>query len=224
MVHFGNDWDQILEGEFQKEYYRNLRRFLIGEYRSRIIYPPMEDIFNAMKATAYKDVKVGILGKDPYHGPGQAHGMCFSVRKGVPAPPSLVNIYKELAADIPGFQAPSHGYLMSWAKQGVLMLNAVLTVRAGAANSHKGKGWEPFTDQVIRLLDQRQQPMVFLLWGANAKAKGALVTNPRHLVLTAAHPSPLSAFNGFFGCKHFSKTNAFLRQNGMEPIDWRIPE
>lgn len=223
MVNIGNDWDDILEGEFDKEYYLKLREFLIQEYKSRTIYPSMYDIFNALKLTPYESVKAVILGQDPYHGPNQAHGLCFSVREGIPAPPSLVNIYKELQTDIPGFEIPNHGYLESWAKQGVLMLNAVLTVRAGAANSHKGKGWEIFTDQVIRHLNRRETPMVFLLWGANAKSKMSLITNPRHLVLTAAHPSPLSAYNGFFGCKHFSQTNRFLEKNGMEPIDWRLP-
>jgi len=223
MVHLGNDWDQILQGEFDKEYYLNLRQFLIQEYRTRTIYPSMYDIFNALKATPYKDVKVVIIGQDPYHGPDQAHGMCFSVKKGVPQPPSLQNIFKELEADL-GCSRPSHGYLEQWAKQGVLLLNTALTVRAGQANSHRGKGWEIFTDNVIRHLADRKKPMVFLLWGANAKAKAALITNPDHLILTAAHPSPLSAWNGFFGCRHFSKANHFLQQHGMEPVDWQITE
>lgn len=223
MVNLGNDWDQILEGEFDKEYYLNLRKFLIEEYRTRVIYPSMYDIFNALKATPYKDVKVVIIGQDPYHGPGQAHGMCFSVKKGVPQPPSLQNIFKELEADL-GCSRPSHGYLEQWAKQGVLLLNTALTVRAGQANSHRGKGWETFTDNVIKHLDKRSEPMVFLLWGANAKAKASLITNPHHLILTAAHPSPLSAWNGFFGCRHFSKTNEFLVQQGMSPVDWQITE
>lgn len=223
MVHLGNDWDQILQGEFDKEYYLNLRQFLIQEYRTRTIYPSMYDIFNALKATPYKDVKVVIIGQDPYHGPDQAHGMCFSVKKGVPQPPSLQNIFKELEADL-GCSRPSHGYLEQWAKQGVLLLNTALTVRAGQANSHRGKGWEIFTDNVIRHLADRKEPMVFLLWGANAKAKAALITNPDHLILTAAHPSPLSAWNGFFGCRHFSKANHFLQQHGMEPVDWQITE
>lgn len=223
MVNLGNDWDQILEGEFDKEYYLNLRKFLIEEYRTRIIYPSMYDIFNALKATPYKDVKVVIIGQDPYHGPDQAHGMCFSVKKGVPQPPSLQNIFKELEADL-GCTRPSHGYLEQWAKQGVLLLNTALTVRAGQANSHRGKGWEIFTDNVIKHLVKREEPMVFLLWGANAKAKASLITNPNHLILTAAHPSPLSAWNGFFGCRHFSKANAFLQQHGMSPVDWQITE
>ena len=222
MVHLGNDWDQVLAGEFEKEYYRELRAFLKSEYATRTIYPSMYDIFNALKHTAYRDVKVVILGQDPYYGSGQAHGMCFSVKKGVPVPPSLVNIYKELKEDV-GFQIPSHGFLESWADQGVLLMNTVLTVRAGQANSHKGKGWEIFTDQVIRHLNEREQPMVFLLWGANAKSKRQLITNPKHMILTAAHPSPLSAYNGFFGCRHFSRANLFLQEQGMKPIDWQLP-
>ena len=222
MVQFGNDWDEVLSGEFDKDYYRLLRDFLKKEYSSQTIYPSMYDIFNAQKATAFGDVKVVILGQDPYHGPGQAHGMCFSVKKGVAVPPSLVNIYKELKEDV-GFQIPSHGFLESWADQGVLLMNTVLTVRAGQANSHKGKGWEIFTDQVIRHLNEREQPMVFLLWGANAKSKRQLITNPKHMILTAAHPSPLSAYNGFFGCRHFSRANLFLQEQGMKPIDWQLP-
>jgi len=222
MVTIGNDWDTILEGEFEKEYYRKLRSFLVDEYRTKIIYPSMYDIFNALKFTAYRDVKVVILGQDPYHEPNQAHGLCFSVKKGVQKPPSLVNIFKELQSDL-GIQPPEHGCLETWAKQGVLLLNAVLTVRQGQANSHKGKGWEIFTDQVIKYLNEREEPMIFLLWGANAKAKAELITNKNHLILTAAHPSPLSAFNGFFGCRHFSKANDFLSKIG-ERIDWEIKE
>lgn len=221
MVHIGNDWDEILKGEFDKEYYRTLRRFLISEYKTRVIYPSMYDIFNALKYTPYRDVRAVIIGQDPYHGPGQAHGLCFSVNKGIEVPPSLVNIYQELHDDI-GFEIPDHGYLVDWAKNGVLLLNAVLTVRAGAANSHRGKGWEIFTDTVIRHLNDREDPIVFLLWGANARAKQALITNPRHLILTAPHPSPLSAYRGFFGCRHFSKANEFLRNNGQPAIDWAI--
>lgn len=220
MVNIGNDWDELLAGEFDQEYYVKLRGFLAAEYRSRTIYPSMYDIFNALKYTPYHKVRAVILGQDPYHGPGQAHGLCFSVQKGVAVPPSLVNVYQELREDL-GIEPPGHGCLVDWAEQGVLLLNTVLTVRAGQPNSHRGKGWEVFTDQVIRLLNQREEPMAFLLWGANAKSKRALITNPGHLVLTAAHPSPLSAFNGFFGCRHFSKCNAFLQQHGG-PIDWRI--
>jgi uracil-DNA glycosylase len=220
MVKIGNDWDRLLTGEFEKEYYIELRRFLISEYRSRMIYPSMHDIFNALKYTSYSSVKAVILGQDPYHGPGQAHGLCFSVMKGVPKPPSLENIFKELKDDL-GIPAPAHGCLKDWADRGVMLLNTVLTVREGAANSHKGKGWEIFTDRVIEILNNREKPMVFLLWGANAKAKTQYITNGNHLVLTAAHPSPLSAYNGFFGCHHFSKANEFLSRHG-EPVDWEI--
>ncbi|MDD2484452.1 MAG: uracil-DNA glycosylase [Eubacteriales bacterium] len=220
LVTFGNDWDALLAPEFEKEYYKNLRRFLIEEYNSNTVYPSMYDLFNALKHTPYASVKAVILGQDPYHGPGQAHGLCFSVMKGTPKPPSLENIFKELEADL-GYPKPNHGCLTDWADHGVLLLNAVLSVRAGEANSHKGRGWELFTDRVISLLNEREKPMVFLLWGANAKAKGPLITNERHLVLTAAHPSPLSAYNGFYGCKHFSKTNAFLERTG-DSVDWTI--
>lgn len=220
MVNLGNDWDAILEGEFEKEYYKALRAFLIGEYKSREIYPSMYDIFNALKMTPYQDVKVVILGQDPYHEPDQAHGLSFSVNKGVPKPPSLVNIFKELEGDL-GITPPDHGCLEDWAKQGVLLLNTVLTVRRGQANSHKGKGWELFTDHVIKMLNERENPMVFILWGAHAKSKAAFITNRNHLILTAAHPSPLSAHNGFWGCRHFSKTNEFLRRFG-ESIQWEI--
>ncbi len=220
MVKIGNDWDRLLTGEFEKEYYIELRRFLISEYRSRMIYPSMHDIFNALKYTSYSSVKAVILGQDPYHGPGQAHGLCFSVMKGVPKPPSLENIFKELKDDL-GTPAPAHGCLKDWADRGVMLLNTVLTVREGAANSHKGKGWEIFTDRVIEILNNREKPMVFLLWGANAKAKTQYITNGNHLVLTAAHPSPLSAYNGFFGCHHFSKANEFLSRHG-EPVHWEI--
>ena len=222
MVELGNDWDEVLKGEFDKDYYRELRTFLISEYKSGVVYPSMYDIFNALKLTPYKEVKAVIIGQDPDHGPGQAHGLCFSVQKGVPVPPSLVNIFKELKSDL-GQEPPGHGNLECWARNGVLLLNAVLTVRAGEANSHKGKGWEIFTDRVIQLLNDREEPMAFLLWGANAKAKKTLITNPNHFVLTAAHPSPLSAYNGFFGCHHFSEANRLLAPYG-KTIDWRIPE
>ncbi len=221
MVNIGNEWDELLKGEFEKEYYLKLRKFLANEYRTRKIYPDMYDIFNSLKYTSYSDVKAVIIGQDPYHGAGQAHGLCFSVQKGVAVPPSLQNIYKELEADL-GIPPAQHGYLKKWADNGVLMMNAVLTVREGMANSHKGMGWEIFTDRVIELLNNREKPMVFLLWGGNAKQKKSLITNPAHLILQAAHPSPLSAYNGFFGCRHFSKTNAFLEEHGMTPIDWRI--
>ena len=223
MVQMNNDWDAILAGEFEKDYYKKLRDFLKEEYGARKIFPSMYDIFNALKHTAYSDVKVVILGQDPYHGPGQAHGMCFSVQKGVKVPPSLVNIFKEQKEDV-GITIPSHGFLESWADQGVLLMNTVLTVREGQPNSHKGKGWETFTDEVIRKLNEREIPMVFLLWGANAKSKSQLITNDRHLILTAAHPSPLSAHNGFFGCRHFSRANLFLKEQGLTEINWQIPE
>ena len=221
MVNIGNDWDQILEGEFDKEYYRELRSFLIGEYKSRAVYPDMHDIFNALKNTAFCDVKAVILGQDPYHEPGQAHGLCFSVQKGVERPPSLVNIFKELESDL-GIAPPGHGCLSDWAKRGVMLLNTVLTVRRGQANSHRGKGWEIFTDRVIKLLNESEKPIAFILWGANAKAKTILLTNPGHLIISGAHPSPLSAGNGFWGGKYFSRANEFLTLNGEEPIDWKI--
>lgn len=221
MVNIGNEWDDILKGEFEKEYYLNLREFLKKEYFTYHIFPNMYDIFNALKYTSYSDVKAVIIGQDPYHGQGQAHGLCFSVQKGVAVPPSLQNIYKEIYSDL-GIPPANHGYLKKWADNGVLMMNAVLTVREGQANSHKGKGWEIFTDRVIELLNEREKPIVFLLWGGNAKQKMRLITNPNHLILQAAHPSPLSAFNGFFGCRHFSKANEFLVNHGMESIDWRI--
>ena len=223
MVNIGNDWDSILTGEFDKEYYKELRKFLVSEYRTTTIYPDMHDIFNALKYTPYENVKVVILGQDPYHEPGQAHGLCFSVKKGVPKPPSLVNIFKELEADL-GIAPPSHGCLTDWAAQGVLLLNTVLTVRRGQANSHKGKGWEIFTDRVIELLNEREKPIVFILWGANAKSKREIITNPNHIIRTGAHPSPLSAHNGFFGGRYFSRTNAYLTEKGEMPIDWMISE
>ncbi|MEE1038736.1 MAG: uracil-DNA glycosylase [Eubacterium sp.] len=219
MVNLGNDWDKVLEGEFDKEYYLKLREFLKVEYSTRTIYPDMYDIFNALKYTAYKDVKVVIIGQDPYHEPNQAHGLSFSVKKGVRIPPSLLNIYKELNSDI-GFKIPSHGYLKDWADRGVLLLNAVLTVRKGEANSHKGKGWEIFTDNVIRKLNEREEAIVFILWGANARSKKSLITNPNHHIIESPHPSPLSAHRGFMGSKCFSRANSLL----AEPIDWSISE
>ena len=221
MVQFNNSWDILLKDEFQKPYYLNLRKFLVQEYKSQTIYPNMNDIFNALKYTDYKAVKVVILGQDPYHQPNQAHGLCFSVKKGVNPPPSLQNMYKEIYAEY-GYPIPQHGELTYWAEQGVLMMNTVLTVRESQPNSHKGMGWEIFTDNVISLLNLRPEPMVFLLWGANARAKKKIITNPNHLVLESAHPSPLSAYNGFFGNGHFKKANDFLKQNKMTEIDWRI--
>lgn len=223
MVNLQNSWDDVLRGEFEKEYYKNLRARLAAEYRTYTVYPNMYDIFNALKYTPYEKVKAVIIGQDPYHGPNQAHGLSFSVKKGVEPPPSLKNIFKELHDDV-GFNIPSHGELSEWAKNGVLLLNAVLTVRAGCAGSHRGLGWEIFTDRVISALNEREEPVVFLLWGRNAKEKEALITNRRHLVLTAAHPSPFSAYGGFFGCRHFSKANSFLTENGVEPINWQLSE
>jgi len=222
MVKIGNSWDEKLRAEFDKEYYQKLREFLKSEYSKYTVYPDMFDIFNSLKAASYEDVKVVIIGQDPYHEPGQAHGMAFSVKPGIEVPPSLRNIYKELRDDIPGFTIPDTGYLQSWAKQGVLLLNAVLTVRAHQANSHKGKGWEIFTDRVIELVNEKETPVVFMLWGANARAKKSLITNPVHFVLEAPHPSPLSAYNGFFGCKHFSKCNELLEKVGQKPVIWQI--
>lgn len=223
MVILGNDWDILLKDEFQKEYYRKLRNFIAHEYQTQTIYPDMYDIFNALKYTAYKDTRVVILGQDPYHGPNQAHGLCFSVKKGVAIPPSLMNIFKELQSDC-GCTIPTHGELTKWALQGVLLLNTVLTVRRGQANSHAGKGWEILSDEIIRILNAREEPIVFLLWGKQAKAKQALITNPAHLVLCCSHPSPYSADYGFFGCHHFSKANTFLQMHHNMPIDWQIDE
>lgn len=222
MVNFNNEWDELLKDEFTKEYYQRLRRILINEYRTQRIFPGMYDIFNALKYTSYSDVKCVIIGQDPYHGEGQAHGLSFSVRKGIAPPPSLVNIFKEIRTDLGIDNTGKHGELTKWAESGVLLLNSVLTVRANQARSHHGLGWEEFTTDVIKLLNERQKPMVFMLWGADAKAKQQFITNQNHCVLKAAHPSPLSAYNGFFGCRHFSKANEFLRANGMEEIDWAI--
>lgn len=220
MVKLSNDWDEILKDEFEKDYYKNLRSFLKAEYSSGTVYPDMYDIFNAIKYTSYKDVKVVIIGQDPYHGEGQAHGLCFSVKEGIEPPPSLKNIFKELQSDL-GIPTPPSGELTGWAKQGVLLLNTVLTVRAHQANSHKGKGWELFTDRIIMELDKREDPIVFLLWGTPARKKAELITNPIHRKLITVHPSPLSAYGGFFGCKHFSKTNELLVSFGKKPIDWK---
>ena len=221
MVNIGNDWDEILKDEWSKPYYLKLREFLKYEYKHYTVYPDMYDIFNALKMTSFENTKVVIIGQDPYHGPNQAHGLCFSVKRGIEPPPSLKNIYKEMHSDI-GTGIPSTGDLTCLAKQGVLLLNTVLTVRAGMADSHKDKGWEIFTDRVISELDKKTTPVVFLLWGAKARNKASIIKNPIHKKLTAAHPSPLSAYNGFFGCKHFSETNEILVSAGQTPIDWRI--
>ena len=221
MVNIGNDWDNILKDEWEKPYYQKLRGFLKAEYSSKTVYPNMNDIFNALKYTSFEDTRVVIIGQDPYHGEGQAHGLCFSVKKGVDIPPSLKNMYKELETDL-SIAPANHGELTKWAKQGVLMLNNVLTVCAGQANSHKGCGWETFTDKVISELDKKQTPVVFLLWGANARKKAEIIKNPIHKRLITVHPSPLSAYNGFFGCKHFSKANEFLIKNNIPPVNWEI--
>jgi len=220
---FTNDWDNLLAAELQKNYYQELRHFLIGEYRTQKIYPDMYDIFNALHFTSYADTKVVILGQDPYHEPGQAHGLSFSVLPDVPPPPSLVNIFKELQADL-GCKIPNNGYLRHWADQGVLLLNTVLTVRAHFANSHRGHGWEIFTDKIISLLNDREKPVAFILWGRPARAKKSMITNPQHFTVESAHPSPLSAYNGFFGSRPFSKVNKFLESVGTSPVDWQIPD
>lgn len=216
-----NDWLEAIGEEFKKEYYKNLYNFIKEEYSTHVIYPNADDIFNAFHFTPLSDVKVVILGQDPYHNVNQAHGLCFSVKPEVDIPPSLVNIYKELEDDL-GCSIPNHGYLKKWADQGVLLLNTVLTVRAHQAASHQGKGWETFTDAVIQAVNEQDRPIVFILWGKPAQTKKKMLTNPKHLILEAPHPSPLSAYRGFFGSKPFSKTNEYLKENGIEPIDWQI--
>lgn len=216
-----NDWLPAIDAEFRKPYYAQLYKFIREEYNTRKIFPPADDIFNAFHLTPLSQVKVLILGQDPYHNDGQAHGLCFSVKPEVDIPPSLENIYKELKEDL-GCYIPNNGYLVKWARQGVLMLNTVLTVRAHQANSHQGQGWEQFTDAIIHTVNQVDRPIVYLLWGRPAQSKIPMLTNPKHLILKAPHPSPLSAYRGFFGCKHFSQTNDFLKTNGMEPVDWQI--
>lgn len=222
MKFFGNSWDEVLEEEFNKPYFQELLLKVDEEYQKHTVYPPQDKIFSAFKLCNYTDIKVVLLGQDPYHGYGQAHGLCFSVLPGVTPPPSLKNIFKEMADDV-HVSEPNHGCLVSLARQGVLLLNTVLTVREGQPNSHAGLGWQTFTDAVIKKVNELDKPVVFLLWGANAKSKIPLITNKKHLILSCAHPSPFSAYNGFFGCKHFSKTNAFLKANGREEINWQIP-
>ena len=222
MKFFGNGWDEVLEQEFQKEYFKELIEKVDEEYKKYHVYPPREKIFSALKLCDYKDVKVVLLGQDPYHGYGQAHGLCFSVLPNVKIPPSLKNIYKEMEDDV-GTTAPNHGCLISWARQGVLLLNTVLSVREGQPNSHASYGWQTFTDEIIKKVNELETPVVFILWGANAKAKLPLIDQKRHLALCSAHPSPFSAYNGFFGCKHFSKTNEFLKKHGRKEINWQIP-
>ena len=216
-----NDWLSVLGDEFRKPYYKKLYEFVRQEYNTTQVFPPAEDIFNAFHLTPLSQVKVVIIGQDPYHNVGQAHGLCFSVRPDVDIPPSLVNIYQELHDDL-GYYIPNNGYLVKWAKQGVLMLNTVLTVRAHMANSHQGKGWEEFTNAAIAALDKQDRPIVFILWGRPAQMKKSMLHNPNHLILEAPHPSPLSAYRGFFGSKPFSQTNRFLKEHGVEPIDWQI--
>ena len=219
MVSLNNDWGGLLAEEFKKDYYLALREFLKKEYFSKTVYPPMTDIFNALRYTSFANTRVVILGQDPYHGPGQAHGLCFSVKRGVEPPPSLKNIFKEINSEL-GIPAPECGELIGWAKQGVLLLNTTLTVRASSPQSHKGQGWEILTDKIISLINEKAEPVVFMLWGGNARAKKQLITNPRHLVLECAHPSPLSAYAGFFGCGHFAKANEFLNNNNLKTIKW----
>ncbi len=221
MVDFGNSWNEVIGEEFSKDYYLKLRQFLKEEYSTRTIYPPMYDIFNALKFTDYDAVKVVILGQDPYHGEGEAHGLAFSVREGIDIPPSLKNIYKELQMSL-GCYIPNNGYLEKWVRQGVLMLNSALTVRKDMANSHRGKGWEIFTTEVIKKLNERKKPVIFLLWGNNAKEKAEFINKNFHYVLTSVHPSPLSASRGFFGCNHFKKANEILKSLGETEIDWQI--
>lgn len=216
-------WQDALGSEKQQPYFQEiLERVRAERLAGQTVYPPAADVFNAFKATDFHQVKVVVLGQDPYHGAGQAHGLAFSVRPDIPIPPSLVNIYKELATDIEGFQIPNHGYLQHWAEQGVLLLNTVLTVRAGQAHSHAPLGWERFTDHVIAQLNEHREHLVFLLWGSHAQKKGAFINRSRHLVLTAPHPSPLSAYRGFFGCRHFSQANAYLQAHGLDGIDWQV--
>lgn len=221
MPPISNDWLPAIKGEFQKPYYKKLHQTIVEEYQTRQIFPEADDLFNAFHLTPLKDVKVVIFGQDPYHNVGQAHGLCFSVKPGVDIPPSLVNIYKELQDDL-GCYVPNNGYLVKWAKQGVLLLNTVLTVRAHQANSHRGIGWEEFTDAAIRILNEQDRPIVFILWGRPAQMKKSMLNNPKHLILEAPHPSPLSSYRGFFGSRPFSKTNNFLQQHGLTPIDWQI--
>ena len=221
MVKIGNSWDTVLREEFKKEYYLKLREFLKQEYGQGTVYPDPDNIFNALKLTSYDDAKAVIIGQDPYHEPGQAQGLSFSVPRGMKQPPSLVNIFKEMQADL-GIRPPDHGCLEGWAREGVLLLNAVLTVREHQANSHRGKGWENFTDSIIEALNNREKPLVFILWGNNAKAMEKLITSPRHHIITGAHPSPLSAHNGFWGGRYFSGTNDFLEEQGIEPINWKL--
>lgn len=222
MINIGNDWDELLSPEYDKEYYQKLRKFLVEEYKNYKIHPDMNDIFSAFKLSSFQETKILLLGQDPYHGENQAHGLAFSVKPGITPPPSLKNMYKEIEKEL-GIKPPNNGYLISWAKQGMLMMNTALTVRDGEANSHKGKGWEIFTDKVIELLNEKEEPVIFILWGNNAKTKKKLITNPKHFIIEGVHPSPLSASRGFFGCGHFTKVNEILKSLGKKEIDWSIP-
>ncbi len=215
----GNNWDNLLKDEYKKEYFINLKKFIVDEYKTKTIYPKMSEIFNAFMKTSYDNVKVVILGQDPYHGENEAEGLSFSVKVGIQKPPSLINIFSELKDDL-GFDPPNHGSLVSWAEQGVLLLNSTLTVVKDNPRSHAGKGWEPFTDEVIKLINKKTTPVVFILWGSDARSKKSLITNKNHLIIESAHPSPLSAYNGFFGSKPFSKTNEFLKKNNKKEINW----
>lgn len=217
------DWNPVLREEFAKPYWADLQQFVVGERQRATVYPPHDEVFAALHLTPYTEVKAMMLGQDPYHGPNQAHGLCFSVRKGVPLPPSLQNIFKELEQDV-GINAPDHGCLDHWARQGVLLLNATLTVRRSAAASHQGKGWETFTDEVLKAVNEKEERVVFILWGASARKKKSLIDTSRHVIIESPHPSPLSASSGFFGSRPFSRTNAALVDAGREPIDWAIPD
>ena len=223
IVMIGNSWDNLLSDEYKKDYFKNLQKFIIKEYKNKTIYPKMSEIFNAFTKTSYDNVKVVILGQDPYHGEGEAEGLSFSVKVGIQKPPSLINIFTELKNDL-GINPPNHGSLVSWAEQGVLLLNATLTVVKDNARSHAGHGWEIFTDEVIKLINKKETPVVFILWGSDARSKRSLITNKKHLIIESAHPSPLSAYRGFFGSKPFSKTNEFLIKNNIKPIDWKIKD
>lgn len=219
----GNDWDNLLKHEYKKDYFKNLEKFVNDEYKNKTIYPKINEVYNAFRYTSFNDVKVVIIGQDPYHGENQAEGLCFSVKKGVTKPPSLVNIFKELHDDL-GCEIPKNGSLVEWTKQGILLLNAVLTVEKDKAASHRGKGWEQFTDEVIRIVNDKDKPVVFILWGSYARSKKGLITNKIHYIIESAHPSPLSAYNGFFGSRPFSKTNDFLIKKGLKPINWEIKD
>ncbi len=217
----GNDWDLLLKDEYRKDYFIKLKNYIINEYKNKTVYPKMSEIFNAFTKTSYDNVKVVIIGQDPYHGENEAEGLSFSVKIGIQKPPSLINIFTELKSDL-GIDPPNHGSLVSWAKEGVLLLNATLTVIKDTPRSHANKGWEIFTDEVIKLINQKDTPVVFILWGSDARSKKKLITNPKHFIIESAHPSPLSAYRGFFGSKPFSKTNEFLEKNGVKQINWKI--